>query len=44
MKTNERRYYYRRPTELREGNVFSHVCHSVQGGGPSKMRKVFIIE
>ena len=24
--------YYRPPTKLREGNVFTGVCHSVHGG------------
>ena len=28
-------HIYRQPTKLREGNVFSRVCHSVnRGGGP----------
>ena len=26
------RYFYRPPTKLREGNVFTGVCHSVHGG------------
>ena len=26
--------FYRPPTKLREGNVFTGVCHSVQGRGP----------
>ena len=25
-------YYYRPPAKLREGNVFTSVCHSVHGG------------
>ena len=25
--------YYRPPTKLREGNVFTNVCHSVHGWG-----------
>ena len=29
------RHHYRPPTKLREGNVFTPVCHSFQGGrGP----------
>ena len=27
------RYFSRPPTKLREGNVLTGVCHSVQGGG-----------
>ena len=27
--------YYRLPSELQKGNVFSRFCHSVQGGSPS---------
>ena len=43
-RTNFEYHYYHPQTKLREGNVFTHVCDSVHGGGGLWPRGVSVWE